>query len=83
MKTLTILSLIMVSGLSACGVPDLVAHGVKAYEKSQDELDKNAQSIPDSPPPAQVQTQPAPDPLPPDAFVPPPSHDAITKEPLK
>ena len=68
--------------VSACGVPDIIAHGVKAYEKAQDEQDKADQA---QPAPAAAQSQTPPD-LQTDAPPPPvivPRRDSVTKEPLK
>ncbi len=85
MKTYAYIALIVPLALSACGVPDLVAHGVKAYEKSQDQKDaaSQAQSQPSAQP---AQTAPParaealPDDPPP--ITPPPARDSIKNEKL-
>lgn len=82
MKTYAYLALIVPLALSACGVPDIVAHGVKAYEKSQDQKDGGAQTQPASQPttsaPAPVEVQQdAPPPI-----APVPARDSVTKEKL-
>lgn len=70
--------------LAACGVPDLVAHGVKSYERTQDANRAAA----NSPPPAAAQPAPAayqraaePEP----EFVPAaaPRRESVTAEPLR
>ena len=45
---LTVAAIMMLS-LAACGVPDLVAHGVKSYERTQDANKAAAQQPPPSP----------------------------------
>ena len=79
----TLISCILMLALSACGVPDLVATGVKAYEKDQDQKNAKAQA-------QQSQAQPqyktpsassTDDPPPP--VSPPPSRDSITVEKLR
>lgn len=71
--------------VAACGVPDLVAHGVKSYERTQDAN----RSAANNPPPAQQQPTPAAyQPAPPAAesdYVPAPApqREAITSEPLR
>ena len=57
MKSLPlVLALLAPLALSACGVPDLVAHGVKTYEKSQQ---PRSQAEPVVAQPAQPAYQPA------------------------
>lgn len=70
--------------VAACGVPDLVAHGVKSYERTQDAN----RSAANTPPPAQQQPMPAAYQPPPAAesdYVPAPApqREAITSEPLR
>lgn len=71
--------------LTACGVPDLVAHGVKSYERTQD-ANRAAEN---NQPPAAYQPAPAPaayQPAPKESdFVPAPApqRESITAEPLK
>jgi hypothetical protein len=72
--------------LAGCGVPDLVAHGVKAYERSQDGNNRAPASAA-AQPAYQPAYQPAPAARPaaePDA-VPAavPARERITAEPLK
>lgn len=73
---------LMPLALAACGVPDLVAHGVKSYERSQDS-NRTAEA---TPPPAQ-QPAPAYKPAPPPEpeFVPAsaPERERVTAEPLR
>lgn len=69
--------------LSACGVPDLVAHGVKSYERTQDANRTAANSPPaaQQPPPAASQPAPAAE----SDFVPAPApqRESISAEPLR
>lgn len=69
--------------LSACGVPDLVAHGVKSYERTQD-ANRTAAN---NPPPAAQQPAPAAQPAPRAEadFVPAPApqRESVTAEPLR
>ena len=83
MKTFAYIALIVPLALSACGVPDLVATGVKAYEKNQDQKDAAAQSASQQQVPQpqyQYQSQQSADPPP---IVPPPRRDSVTVEPLR
>lgn len=72
--------------LSACGVPDIVAHGVKAYERSQERPAQTDVAQPAQPVPAyQPAYQPAnAEPEPPQA-VPAavPAREAVGVEPLR
>lgn len=71
--------------LAACGVPDLVAHGVKSYERTQD-ANRTAANQPPAQQPAPAAYQPAPvqQQAEPD-FVPAaaPARESITAEPLR
>lgn len=72
--------------LAACGVPDLVAHGVKSYERTQD-----ANKTASNQPPAAYQPAPAAQQAPPPAAqaepdfvpVPAPQRESISSEPLR
>lgn len=68
--------------LSACGLPDLVAHGVKSYERSQDANRTAANTPPPAVQPAPAAYQRAPEPEP---FVPAPApqRESVTAEPLR
>ncbi|MGE5478513.1 MAG: hypothetical protein ACM3Q1_17820 [Bacteroidales bacterium] len=71
--------------LSACGVPDLVAHGVKSYERSQE---NNRGTAANNPPPAQQPAPAAYQPAPAKAEAeyvpaPAPARETITSEPLR
>lgn len=74
--------------LAACGVPDLVAHGVKSYERTQDaNRAAGAQPVPAAYQPAPAAYQPAPaaqQPAEPE-YVPAaaPARESITAEPLR
>lgn len=73
--------------LAACGVPDLVAHGVKSYERTQD-ANKSAagQQQPAAYQPAPPAQQPAPAAGQMEAdFVPTPmpQRESVTAEPLR
>ena len=84
MKTLTYLIVIVPLVLSGCGIPDLVATGVKAVEKSQDERDaKRAQQQQYTPPPAYSQQGPAGNADQPPPMAPAPARDSVTVEHLK
>ena len=81
-----VLAAALLLALSACGVPDLVAHGVKSYERSQD---ANRQASAENQPPAAYQPAPVaaqqPAPAPVADFVPAaaPVRETITAEPLR
>ena len=79
MKALTYLAVLAPLALSACGIPDIIAHGVKAYEKSQDQKDQSteAQTVPSAPIQVQPQVQPEPPPV-----APPPPRQSVIKEKL-
>lgn len=68
--------------LAACGVPDLVAHGVKSYERTQDANNRGA--VP-SQQPAAYQPAPAAQPAPEAEYVPAaaPARESVTAEPLR
>jgi hypothetical protein len=79
---------IVTLALAGCGVPDLVAHGVKAYERSQDSANQPA-AAQAAPAPA-YQSAPAYQPAPayrqPEPEMQPaamPARERITAEPLK
>ena len=79
MKIIVFLALPLSLALSGCGVPDLVAHGVKAYEKSQDQRDKSAQA--DTVVQASNgQSDPAPEPP---MIAPAPPRESVSTESLK
>jgi len=81
MKIVTPFLLIASMALSACGVPDIIAHGVKSYEKSQEQKDQAVQSQGTQPAASQPQPQQTqPDQPPPVA--PPPPRAAVTKQAL-
>lgn len=70
--------------LAACGVPDLVAHGVKSYERTQDANRTAANAPPPAaqqPAPAAYQRAPEPEP----EYVPAaaPRRESVTAEPLR
>ncbi|MCR6632019.1 MAG: hypothetical protein NVV74_19315 [Magnetospirillum sp.] len=69
--------------LSGCGVPDIVAHSVKAYERSQTPSQPAAagNTTPAAYQPAPAATQPAPEPEALPASV--PARETVTAEPLK
>lgn len=77
MRPSCVLVLAVPLALGACGVPDLVAHGVKAYERNRDGTTQ-AQAEPQQPPPppATVSEPPAAAPV----SVPP--RESVTVEPL-
>lgn len=70
--------------LSGCGVPDLVAHGIKEYEKSRDARQANAAAQPGPAQPVVYRSEPAverePEPPPPSVIIPPP--EKVTVEAL-
>lgn len=68
--------------VAGCGVPDIVAHGVKAYERSQEPRQAQTTQPPAAyqPPPAATVPARDPDPIVP-AAVPP--RETVTSEPLK
>lgn len=78
-----VLAAALLSALSACGVPDLVAHGVKSYERTQDANRTAANNPPaaQQPPPAASQPPPAAE----SDFVPAPAprRESISSEPLR
>lgn len=72
--------------LAGCGVPDLVAHGVKSYEKSQ-ERSKSQPAVaqPAQPPgPVYQPTRYQPEPQPqPEAVTGVPARETVVAEPLR
>lgn len=79
-------ALLLPLSVAACGVPDIIAHGVKSYERSQDASAQQPQQP--APQPAYTAAQPAPQPVRTGAepdFVPAaaPPRERITAEPLK
>ena len=84
MKIKIALIALMPLALSACGIPDIVAHGVKSYEKSQDA--KDAQTQPATAQTQQPQTQQPPPPAsyaPPPVAAPAPPRESVTVEKLQ
>ena len=75
-----ILTLALLSVLTGCGVPDLVAHGVKAYEHRQDQT---ASSPPQSGAPAPSSPAPVTYDEPPPVSAPAPAQQRVTVEPLQ
>lgn len=71
--------------LAACGVPDLVAHGVKSYERTQDANKTAANQPPAAYQPAPAAQQPAPAAKAEPDFVPTPApqRESISSEPLR
>ena len=85
-KIRSYLIVMMPLALGACGIPDLVAHGVKTFEKSQEQPDDKTKvkAWPDQPVQNQTvpQTQPVQRDEPP-VSLPGPSRDSVTVEPLR
>ena len=71
--------------LAACGVPDLVAHGVKSYERTQDANKTASNQPPAAYQPAPAAQQPAPAAQGEPDFVPAPApqRESISSEPLR
>ncbi len=83
MKIPTMLAFLAPLALSACGVPDIIAHEVKAYEKSQDQRDQasqpqNAPTTTTQQSTPQQHAEPEPPPL-----APPLARESVSKEQLK
>lgn len=79
-----VLAVALPLALAACGVPDLVAHGVKSYERTQD-ANRTAAN---NPPPAQQPVTPAAyQPARPAESdftpTPAPQRESVTAEPLR
>ncbi|HTH16566.1 MAG TPA: hypothetical protein VL974_07930 [Magnetospirillum sp.] len=77
-------ALLLPLSVAACGVPDIVAHGVKAYERSQEPGQQQPAAQPASYQPAAQPARPATTGAEPD-FVPAaaPPRESVTAEPLR
>ena len=80
MKPLPTILILLPLALSACGIPDMVATGVKAIEH-EDERQKQLNKA-SAPPAPQPQPQPVYNDPPPPVYAPAP-RDSITVEKLK
>ena len=75
-----VLAMALPLALAACGVPDLVAHGVKSYERTQD-ANRPAATAPAAAQPVTYQPAPAAE----TDFTPAPApqRESVTAEPLR
>lgn len=88
MKTSLIFAVLLPLALGACGIPDMVAYGVKSAEKAHDEklAKERGQAQPTATPAATTQptTTSAPEPPPPTPAVQAaPIREPVSSEPLK
>lgn len=87
MKTSLVLAVLLPLALGACGIPDMVAYGVKSAEKAHDEkMAKEQGQTQSTATPAAVRptTAPAPEPPPPTPAVQAaPIREPVSSEPLK
>ena len=85
-KFRSFLVVMMPLALGACGIPDLVAHGVKTFEKSQEQPDDKTKvkAWPDQPQQTQsvAPTPPVSRDEPP-VSLPGPNRESVTVEPLR
>ena len=79
-----VLAMALPLALAACGVPDLVAHGVKSYERTQD-ANRTAANTPSpaQPPVTPAAYQPAPAAEAEFTPAPAPQRESVTAEPLR
>ena len=80
MKSLPTILILLALALSACGIPDMVATGVKAIEHEEDR--QSRQNKASAPQPLPPQPQPVYNEPPPPVYAPAP-RESITVEKLK